>query len=168
VEVGLARNPGEWLSEHSLQFSWNCQMRELHKDNQDSLGIKLVFLWECSPDRHLGCCQDQDFLVGTPQERESEEDVASSTQHIANGKASQEHTRCVKHGHSKNPSARLQCTHMEPSCESRLMINCWKVGHTAGEGQNKRADWGADWTTRYKSLLSTLSFVHVNSSLSQS
>jgi hypothetical protein len=37
--------------------------------------------------------------------------VAGSTPCIDNGKASRGHTRCVKCGHSKNPSARLQCTH---------------------------------------------------------
>ncbi|CAM6041662.1 unnamed protein product [Sphagnum compactum] len=46
-----------------------------------------------------------------PPEGESEEDVAGSTPCIDNGKASRGHTRCVKCGHSKNPSARLQCTH---------------------------------------------------------
>lgn len=52
------------------------------------------------------------FSQGTPPpEGESEEDVAGSTPCIDNGKASRGHTRCVKCGHSKNPSARLQCTH---------------------------------------------------------
>lgn len=47
----------------------------------------------------------------SPPEGESEEDVAGSTPCIDNGKASRGHTRCVKCGHSKNPSAKLQCTH---------------------------------------------------------
>lgn len=46
-----------------------------------------------------------------PPEGESEEDVAGSTPCIDNGKASRGHTRCIKCGHSKNPSAKLQCVH---------------------------------------------------------
>lgn len=48
---------------------------------------------------------------GSIPEGESEEDVAGSTPCIDDGKASRGHTRCVKCGHSKNPSAKLQCTH---------------------------------------------------------
>jgi ribosomal protein L37E len=52
------------------------------------------------------------FSQGTPPpEGESEEDVAGSTPCIDNGKASRGHTRCVKCGNNKNPSAKLQCTH---------------------------------------------------------
>lgn len=49
---------------------------------------------------------------GSPHpEGESEEDIAGNTPCIDNGKASRGHTRCVKCGHSKNPSAKLQCVH---------------------------------------------------------
>jgi ribosomal protein L37E len=52
------------------------------------------------------------FSQGTPPpEGESKEDVAGSTPCIDNGKASRGHTRCVKCGNNKNPSAKLQCTH---------------------------------------------------------
>lgn len=46
-----------------------------------------------------------------PPEGESDEDVAGSMPCIDQGKASRGHTRCVKCGHSKNPSAKLQCVH---------------------------------------------------------
>ncbi|KAG0559527.1 hypothetical protein M758_10G108400 [Ceratodon purpureus] len=48
---------------------------------------------------------------GSAGEGESDDDAAGSTPCIDNGKASRGHTRCVKCGHSKNPSAKLQCTH---------------------------------------------------------
>ncbi|CAK9866205.1 unnamed protein product [Sphagnum jensenii] len=48
------------------------------------------------------------FSQGTPP---PEEDVAGSTPCIDNGTASRGHTRCVKCGNNKNPSAKLQCTH---------------------------------------------------------
>ena len=44
-------------------------------------------------------------------EGESEEDIVGNAPCIDNGKASRGHTRCVKCGHSKNPSAKLQCVH---------------------------------------------------------
>jgi ribosomal protein L37E len=71
------------------------------------------FLWVCILIYGLVLLPGPGFSKeGTPPpEGESEEDVAGSTPCIDNGKASRGHTRCVKCGHSKNPSARLQCTH---------------------------------------------------------
>nr|PNR39257.1 hypothetical protein PHYPA_019535 [Physcomitrium patens] len=78
-----------------------------HEEHQSHEVGDLVGFLQSSSGPGLQLSKDD----GSPLVGESEEDIAGSTPCIDNGKASRGHTRCVKCGHSKNPSAKLQCTH---------------------------------------------------------
>ncbi|KAG0610098.1 hypothetical protein M758_7G038600 [Ceratodon purpureus] len=90
----------------SIQAPQHNTEHQPHEDQPHEVGDLVGFL-QGSSGQEMQLDKDGEG----EHEGESEEDIVGNAPCIDNGKASRGHTRCVKCGHSKNPSAKLQCVH---------------------------------------------------------